>query len=113
MTFFELNHAELTNARGASSLPAPATTFDGDAANSHALSRARVLRLAVLPQALRVIVPPLTAQYLTRTRNPSAAVAIRCRDIMSIANASAADVAQIHFTTIVPTICGCNEQKYG
>ena len=44
------------------------------------------MRLVVLPQALRVIVPPLTSQYLNLTKNSSLAVAIGYPDIVSIAN---------------------------
>lgn len=45
-----------------------------------------VLRRIVLPQALRVIVPPMTSQYLNLTKNSSLAVAIGFQDIVSIAN---------------------------
>jgi general L-amino acid transport system permease protein len=45
-----------------------------------------VLRQIVLPQALRVIVPPMTSQYLNLTKNSSLAVAIGYQDIVSIAN---------------------------
>ena len=44
------------------------------------------IRLIVLPQALRVILPPLTNQYLNLTKNSSLAVAIGYPDIISIAN---------------------------
>ena len=44
------------------------------------------LRLVVLPQALRVIVPPMTSQYLNLTKNSSLAVAIGYPDLVSIAN---------------------------
>jgi general L-amino acid transport system permease protein len=44
------------------------------------------MRLVVLPQALRVIVPPLTSQYLNLTKNSSLAVAIGFPDLVSIAN---------------------------
>ena len=44
------------------------------------------IRLIVLPQALRVIIPPLTNQYLNLTKNSSLAVAIGYPDIISIAN---------------------------
>ncbi len=44
------------------------------------------LRLVLLPQALRVIVPPLTSQYLNLTKNSSLAVAIGYPDVVSIAN---------------------------
>ena len=42
--------------------------------------------LIIIPQALRVIVPPLTSQYLNLTKNSSLAVAIGYPDIVSIAN---------------------------
>jgi general L-amino acid transport system permease protein len=45
-----------------------------------------VLRRVVLPQALRVIVPPLANQYLNLTKNSSLAVAIGYPDVVSIAN---------------------------
>jgi len=44
------------------------------------------MRLVVLPQALRVIVPPMTSQYLNLTKNSSLAVAIGFPDLVSIAN---------------------------
>jgi general L-amino acid transport system permease protein len=40
----------------------------------------------VLPQALRVIIPPLTSQFLNLTKNSSLAVAIGYPDLVSIAN---------------------------
>jgi general L-amino acid transport system permease protein len=45
-----------------------------------------VLRLVVLPQALRVIIPPMTSQYLNLTKNSSLAVAIGYQDIVSVAD---------------------------
>jgi general L-amino acid transport system permease protein len=59
-----------------------------EAAYALGLSRGLALRLVVLPQALRVIVPPLTSQYLNLTKNSSLAVAIGYPDIVSIANTS-------------------------
>ncbi|MFO1153308.1 MAG: amino acid ABC transporter permease [Rhodospirillales bacterium] len=50
------------------------------------LSRGQVLRLITLPQALRVIIPPLTSQYLNLTKNSSLAVAIGFPDLVSVAN---------------------------
>lgn len=50
------------------------------------LSRGQVLRLIILPQALRVIIPPLTSQYLNLTKNSSLAVAIGFPDLVSTAN---------------------------
>jgi len=57
-----------------------------EAAESLGLRRAAILRLIVLPQALRVIVPPLTNQYLNLVKNSSLAVAIGYPDLVSIAN---------------------------
>jgi general L-amino acid transport system permease protein len=45
-----------------------------------------VLRRIVLPQALRVIIPPMTSEYLSITKNSSLAVAIGYQDVVSIAN---------------------------
>jgi general L-amino acid transport system permease protein len=55
-----------------------------EAALSLGLSRRRTLRLIVLPQALRVIVPPLTNQYLNLTKNSSLAVAIGYPDLFAV-----------------------------
>lgn len=57
-----------------------------EAAQAIGLSRARVLRLVILPQALRVIIPPMTSQYLNLTKNSSLAVAIGYPDIVSVVN---------------------------
>jgi general L-amino acid transport system permease protein len=60
----------------------------GEAARSLGLVRRDELRHVVLPQALRLIVPPLTSQYLNLTKNSSLAVAIGYPDLVSIANTS-------------------------
>lgn len=57
-----------------------------EAAQALGLRPRAVLRMIVLPQALRVIVPPMTSQYLNLTKNSSLAVAIGYQDIVSIAN---------------------------
>ena len=57
-----------------------------EAARALGLSPRQQMRLVVLPQALRVIVPPLTNQYLNLTKNSSLAVAIGYPDVVSIAN---------------------------
>ena len=59
-----------------------------EAAASMGLSRARAMRLIVLPQALRLIIPPLTNQYLNLTKNSSLAVAVGYPELVSIANTS-------------------------
>ncbi len=56
-----------------------------EAALSLSLTSGQVLRLVILPQALRVIVPPLTSQMLNLTKNSSLAVAIGYPDFVSVA----------------------------
>ena len=55
-----------------------------EAANALGLSKPQTLRLVVIPQAMRVIVPPLTSQYLNLTKNSSLAVAIAYPELVSI-----------------------------
>jgi len=57
-----------------------------EAAMSIALKPTLVLNLVILPQALRVIIPPLTSQMLNLTKNSSLAVAIGFPDFVSVAN---------------------------
>lgn len=57
-----------------------------EAAFALGLRRGMVLRFIVLPQALRIIVPPLTSQYLNLTKNSSLAVAIGYPDLVAIGN---------------------------
>jgi len=57
-----------------------------EAAAALGLPRSLEMRLVLLPQALRVIIPPLTNQYLNLTKNSSLAVAIGYPDVVSIAN---------------------------
>jgi general L-amino acid transport system permease protein len=57
-----------------------------DAAMALGLKRSFVLQQIVLPQALRVIIPPMTSQFMNLTKNSSLAVAVGYQDIVSIAN---------------------------
>jgi general L-amino acid transport system permease protein len=57
-----------------------------EAASALGLSQGQSMRLVMLPQALRVIIPPMTNQYLNLTKNSSLAVAIGYPDVVSIAN---------------------------
>ena len=59
-----------------------------EAASALGLSQGQSMRLVRLPQALRVIIPPMTNQYLNLTKNSSLAVAIGYPDVVSIANTS-------------------------
>jgi general L-amino acid transport system permease protein len=55
-----------------------------EAGASLGLARGSILRLIVVPQAMRVILPPLTSQYLNLTKNSSLAVAIGYPDLFSV-----------------------------
>lgn len=57
-----------------------------EAAAALGLGRGRTLRLVILPQALKVLVPPLASQYLNLAKNTSLAIAIGYPDLMSIGN---------------------------
>ena len=59
-----------------------------EAAQALGLRHGSVLRLIVMPQALRVIIPPLTSNYLNLTKNSSLAVVIGYPDLVSISNTS-------------------------
>ncbi|WP_439616410.1 amino acid ABC transporter permease [Shinella sp.] len=50
------------------------------------LSRGKTMRLVVLPQALRIIIPPLTNTYLTVFKNSSLAIAIGYPDLVMVSN---------------------------
>jgi general L-amino acid transport system permease protein len=58
----------------------------GEAAAALGLTPGQAMRLVTLPQALRVIIPPMTNQFLNLTKNSSLAVAIGYPDVVSIAN---------------------------
>ncbi len=55
-----------------------------EAANALGLTRAQGLKLVVVPQAMRVIIPPLTNQYLNLTKNSSLAVFIGYPDLVQV-----------------------------
>jgi general L-amino acid transport system permease protein len=55
-----------------------------EAAHALGLGHGQTLRLVVVPQALRVIIPPLTSQYLNLTKNSSLAVAIGYPDFVNV-----------------------------
>ncbi|MEY4978153.1 MAG: hypothetical protein RLZZ352_423 [Pseudomonadota bacterium] len=57
-----------------------------EAASALGLNPRQTMRLVVLPQALRVIIPPMTNQYLNLTKNSSLAVAVGYPDVVSVAN---------------------------
>ena len=55
-----------------------------EAAAALGLKPTQNLRLVVIPQALRVIIPPLTSQYLNLTKNSSLAVAIGYPELVAV-----------------------------
>jgi general L-amino acid transport system permease protein len=55
-----------------------------EASQAMGLSRGQTLRLVIVPQAMRQIIPPLTSQYLNLTKNSSLAVAIAYPDLVSV-----------------------------
>ena len=57
-----------------------------EAAGALGLRPGTILRQIVLPQAMRVIIPPMTSVYLSVAKNSSLAVAIGYQDLVSIAN---------------------------
>jgi general L-amino acid transport system permease protein len=65
-----------------------------EAAAALGLSRLKILRLVVLPQALPVIIPPTTSQFLNLTKNSSLAVAIGYPDLISITNTTLNNTGQ-------------------
>lgn len=57
-----------------------------EAARSLGLKWGSTMRFVVLPQALKVVIPPLTSTYLTLTKNSSLAVAIGYPDLVNVVN---------------------------
>jgi len=55
-----------------------------EASSAVGLNRIQILRLIIIPQAMRVIIPPLTSQYLNLTKNSSLAVAIAYPDLVHV-----------------------------
>ena len=55
-----------------------------EAASAVGLTQGQILRLIIIPQAMRVIIPPLTSQYLNLTKNSSLAVAIAYPDLVHV-----------------------------
>jgi general L-amino acid transport system permease protein len=64
------------------------------AGNALGLTRSRVLRLVVLPQALRLIIPATTNQYLDLAKSSSLAIAIGYPDLVAVINGIITDTGQ-------------------
>ena len=65
-----------------------------EAAHAIGLTPGQTLRLIVFPQALRIIVPPLTSQYLNLTKNSSLALAVGYADLFAIGRTMANQTGQ-------------------
>jgi general L-amino acid transport system permease protein len=65
-----------------------------EASRALGLSEGQTLRLVVFPQAMRVIVPPLTSQYLNLTKNSSLAIAIGYPDLFKVGQTMANQTGQ-------------------
>jgi general L-amino acid transport system permease protein len=65
-----------------------------EAARAVGLSEGQVLRVVVLPLAMRIIVPPLTSQYLNLAKNSSLAIAIGYPDLFNVSSTAANQTGQ-------------------
>jgi len=82
LTFYTASFVAEVVRAGIASVP----RGQSEASGALGLGRGQQMRLVVLPQALRVIIPPITNQYLNLTKNSSLAVAIGYPDVVSISN---------------------------
>lgn len=82
LTFYTASFVAEVVRAGIASVP----RGQSEASGALGLGRGQQMRLVVLPQALRVIIPPMTNQFLNLTKNSSLAVAIGYPDVVSISN---------------------------
>jgi general L-amino acid transport system permease protein len=61
-------------------------TGQTEAARAQGFTEMQILQLVILPQALRIIIPPLISQYLNLTKNSSLAIAIAFLDLYAVSN---------------------------
>ena len=76
-----------------------------EAAAAIGLPPARVLSLVVIPQAMRIVIPPLTSNYLSLTKNSSLALAIAYPDLVSVTGTMLNQTGQA--VEIILLIMGC------
>ncbi len=72
-----------------------------EAAAALGLTRGQALRLVVLPQAIRIILPPLTSEYLNLAKNSSLAIAVGFPDLFAITNTIANQTGQAVETMVI------------
>ena len=76
-----------------------------DAARALGLTQGRIVRLVVIPQAMPVIIPPLTSQYLNLIKNSSLSVAVGYPDLVNVANTAINQTGQaIEGITIIMAV---------
>jgi general L-amino acid transport system permease protein len=80
-------------------------TGQKEAAAAIGLSNGQVLRFVVIPQAMRIIIPPLTSQYLNLTKNSSLAVAIGYPDLVSVWSGTVLNQTGQAVEVILITMC--------
>ena len=79
-----------------------------EASGALGLSKGQQMRLVALPQAMRVIIPPMTNQFLNLTKNSSLAVAIGYPDVVSISNTAINQTGRaIECITIIMAVYLC------
>ena len=66
-----------------------------EAARALGLSAGQSMRLIILPQALRIIIPPTTSQYLNLAKNSSLAIAIGFPDLFNVARTISNQTGQV------------------
>jgi general L-amino acid transport system permease protein len=76
-----------------------------EAAFALGFTRWRILRLIVLPQALRIVVPPVTSQFLSLTKNSSLAVAIGYPELVRVSQVTISETGRaVECVTIMLTV---------
>jgi general L-amino acid transport system permease protein len=76
-----------------------------EAALAIGLTQGQSLRLVVIPQAMRIIIPPLTSQFLNLTKNSSLAVAIGYPDLVSVWSGTVLNQTGQAVEVILVTMC--------
>jgi general L-amino acid transport system permease protein len=76
-----------------------------EAAAAIGLPPSKVLQLVVIPQAMRMVIPPLTSNYLSLTKNSSLALAIAYPDLVSVTGTMLNQTGQA--VEIILLIMGC------
>ncbi|MFN7210003.1 MAG: ABC transporter permease subunit, partial [Aggregatilineales bacterium] len=76
-------------------------TGQWEAARSQGFTYGQILRLIVIPQALRVMIPPLTNQYLNLAKNSSLGAAVGFAEVFGVARTMAQSVSVVPIMVIV------------